>query len=82
MKKIIIMLLIGIVTIPAIQAQKVYTLSECRQMALGNNIKMRDAKLTIDQAQEQEKEAYSKYFMIIRNNTYVNICPYYHKILF
>jgi len=23
-----------------------------------------------------------KDFMIIRNNTYVNICPYYHKILF
>jgi len=80
MKKIIIMLLIGIVTIPAIQAQKVYTLSECRQMALGNNIKMRDAKLTIDQAQEQEKEAYSKYFpQVSASGTYFRSNDYLVK---
>ncbi len=62
MKKIFIILLVGIATIPAIHAQKVYTLPECRQLALENNIKIRDAKLSIDQAHEQEKEAYSKYF--------------------
>lgn len=66
MKKIRIfinILLVWALYMPAnVYAQKVYTLYECRQMALQNNIKMRDAMLTIDQAREQEKEAYSKYF--------------------
>lgn len=45
-----------------IQAQTVYSLDECKQMALQNNIKIRKANLGISQAQEQEKEAFSKYF--------------------
>ncbi len=45
-----------------VQAQTVYSLDECKQMALQNNIKIRKANLGISQAQEQEKEAFSKYF--------------------
>lgn len=44
------------------QAQKIYTLNECQQLALQNNIKIKNGKLTIDQAKEQEKNAFSKYF--------------------
>jgi len=83
MKKIFIILLVGIATIPAIHAQKVYTLPECRQLALENNIKIRDAKLSIDQAHEQEKEAYSKYFPIVSaTGTYFKSSDYLiHKDL-
>lgn len=62
MKISIIILVTGMLIAPELQAQKVYSLSECRQMALDNNIKMRNGKLEIDQAKEQEREAYSKYF--------------------
>lgn len=44
-----------------VNAQKIYTLGECRQMALQNNIKMRDAQMGIDQAKETEKNARAKY---------------------
>ena len=47
------------------QAQKIYTLNECQQMALQNNIKIKNGKYTIDQAVEQEKNAFSKYFPTI-----------------
>lgn len=43
-------------------SQKVYTLKECRELAVKNNIKMRDAQMSIDQARETEKNAFSKYF--------------------
>lgn len=45
-----------------LHAQKVYTLAECRQMALDHNVKVRNGRLAIDQAKEQEKEAFAKYF--------------------
>ena len=44
------------------QAQKIYTLNECQQLALQNNIKIKNGRFTIDQAKEQEKNAFSKYF--------------------
>lgn len=59
---IIILLLGTVTTVPTVYAQKVYTLSECRKLALENNVKIKDAELGINQAVEQEKEAYSKYF--------------------
>lgn len=62
MKKIYILICIGVLIAPMIQAQKIYTLEECRQMALNNNIKMKNSALSIDQAKEQEKEAFTKYF--------------------
>lgn len=51
---------IGIVL--PIFSQKIYTLKECRELAVKNNIKMRDAQLSIEQAHETEKNAFSKYF--------------------
>ncbi len=61
MKRIsIILLYIGII-LPMF-SQKVYTLKECRELAVKNNIKMRDAQMSIDQARETEKNAFSKYF--------------------
>src|SRR5574344_312602 len=60
MKKILLFIA-GLFLIPQIYAQKVYTLQECRRLALENNVKMRDAKLSIDQSEETEKKAFSKY---------------------
>lgn len=57
---IVTLLMVGMAT-PCVQAQKIYSLAECRQMAIANNVKMRDARLSIDQAAEQEKEARTKY---------------------
>lgn len=62
MKRICISVLCIVASIFSLQAQKVYTLAECRQMALVNNNKIRNGRLAIDQAKEQEKEAFSKYF--------------------
>ncbi len=58
----ILILCAGFIVNPVMQAQKVYTLAECRQMALDNNIKVKNGRLAIEQAKEQEKEAFSKYF--------------------
>jgi len=60
MKKILItMALLG--TMLPTPAQKIYTLQECRRMAVENNNKMKDAQLVIEQSKEQEREAFSKY---------------------
>lgn len=58
----ILILCAGSFVFPSLQAQKVYTLAECRQMALDNNVKIKNGRLAIEQAKEQEKEAFSKYF--------------------
>src|SRR5574344_1650691 len=46
----------------SLQAQKIYTLKECRHLALQNNIQIKKGRLAIDQAKEQEKNAFSHYF--------------------
>jgi len=43
-------------------AQQVYTLEQCTALALQNNIKMRTGRIDITDAQEQEREARSKYY--------------------
>jgi outer membrane protein len=61
MKRISIIIMLTLTALLSVKAQKIYTLSECRQMALQNNIKMRDAQLNIQQAEETEKYARTKY---------------------
>jgi outer membrane protein len=54
-----LLLALGAVTA---SAQRVYTLTECRQKALEQNISMRTAGRQTQMAQEQKREAYTKYF--------------------
>lgn len=61
MKRISIILLYIGIFLPMF-SQKIYTLKECRELAVKNNIKMRDAQMSIEQAHETEKNAFSKYF--------------------
>lgn len=67
MKKILMMMALLGTLLPA-SAQKIYTLPECRRMALENNNKMKDSRLVIEQAKEQEKEAFSKYLPQVSAN--------------
>lgn len=55
------MLLTGVMAVP-LQAQKVYSLEECRAMALQNNVKMRNAANEVEAAVQGQKEAFTNYF--------------------
>lgn len=44
-----------------VQAQ-VYTLDECKQMAIENNAKIKNSKLDIEAARQEKKEVFAKYF--------------------
>ncbi len=46
----------------SVQAQKSYTLDECRTMALQNNVKVRNAINTVESSIQDRKEAFTKYF--------------------
>jgi outer membrane protein TolC len=43
-------------------AQEMYSLEKCKQMALENNAKVKNAQLSIDAAEQTKKEAFTKYF--------------------
>lgn len=64
---ILCLLLTGMTSTP-IAAQKVYTLDECRTMALENNIKTRRAAIAVEEARQQRKEALTSYFPSISAN--------------
>jgi len=63
-KNIIILASICIICMPfsILSAQNKYTLEECRELALKNNIKIRSAKIDIESAQAQENDAKAAYF--------------------
>ena len=61
MKKILASIILGIAFIPAF-SQEALTLEKCKELALRNNIQLKNAELTIEAAKEQKKEAFTKYF--------------------
>ncbi len=61
MKKIIAFTLC-LVCCPSVKAQTLLSLDECKRMARENNIALRTARNNIEQAEEQQKEAYTNYF--------------------
>lgn len=56
------LILLPILIILPVCAQKVYTLDECRSMALQNNVKVRNAANTVEIARQEQKEAFTNYF--------------------
>lgn len=46
----------------SLHAQRVLTLEQCRDAALNHNIAVRSANRSVAKAQEQQKEAFTKYF--------------------
>src|SRR5574344_2351877 len=76
----ILSLIIAMVSVQGVSAQKVYTLDECRTLALQNNVKLKDARLHIESAKEQEREAKAKYFpSVSASGTYFRANDYLIK---
>jgi outer membrane protein TolC len=61
MKKIIISILLGTIVFSA-SPQEILTLEKCKELALKNNAKVKNAKLSVEMAGQQKKEAFTKYF--------------------
>lgn len=58
--KLLILFMLGVGL--SANAQTTYTLEQCLDSALTNNIKLKNAALDIQMAREQKSEAYTKYF--------------------
>jgi outer membrane protein TolC len=61
MKRIILSILCGIIVFPAF-SQESLTLERCKELALKNNAQAKNAGLAIEMAEQQKKEAFTKYF--------------------
>ena len=61
MKNILISILISLTFFPVF-SQEMLTLEKCKELALKNNMRAKNAELTILAAKEQKKEAFTKYF--------------------
>ena len=51
-----------VLCVGTVSAQRTLSLEECREMALENNAKMKNARLDVEEAREGKKEAFTKYF--------------------
>ena len=60
--KVLGILLFYLFTFLPLSAQQTYTLEQIKDSALHNNIAIRSAKYNIETAQQQRKEAFTKYF--------------------
>ena len=64
--KVLSVLLFYLFTFLPLSAQQTYTLEQIKDSALHNNIAIRSAKYNIQTAQQQRKEAFTKYFPNVR----------------
>ena len=60
--KVLSILLLYLFTFLPLSAQRVFTLEQLKDSALHNNIAIRNARHSVDAAQQQRKEALTKYF--------------------
>ena len=60
--KVLSVLLYYLFTFLPLSAQQTYTLEQIKDSAIHNNIAIRSAKYSIEAAQQQRKEAFTKYF--------------------
>lgn len=56
------MVILASITAINTNAQKIYTLEECRTLALENNVKVLNADNSVDAARQSKKEAFTNYF--------------------
>jgi outer membrane protein TolC len=68
MKRIIISILCGIIALPAFSQERL-TLERCKELALENNAQAKNAELSIKAAEQQRKEAFTKYFPSVSATT-------------
>lgn len=62
MKKHLFLGMVGLMLTGTVFAQRTYTLDECMEAALQNNVRMKNAKNDLDIAGHEEKNARTKYF--------------------
>ena len=59
----ILLLNLSVAMIPtSVYAQQVYTLDECREMAMQNNVRIKNADNDVEAALQQQKSAFTNYF--------------------
>ena len=46
----------------SVQAQEIFTLEQCKELALQNNVKAQNSQLSLEAAEQARKEAFTKYF--------------------
>ncbi len=66
MRKVIIASILIALSQPAWGQQKALTLDDCRGMALENNVRMKNARIGIEQARQVRREALTKYFPTVK----------------
>lgn len=66
MKKAILIPIFTILFFPAWGQQKALSLDDCRTMALENNVRMKNARIGIEQARQVRREALTKYFPTVK----------------
>ena len=59
--KYALLLLTGMTTLTA-AAQRAYTLEECLQLSLENNVRIKNARNDMQISEQERKEAFTKYF--------------------
>ena len=62
LNRYIFLLLVGFTQLVPVSAQRVYTLDECLQRALENNVRIKNAGNNLEIAKQGSQEAFTKYF--------------------
>ena len=62
MNKIIIISIVCVITFTPTFSQEMLTLEKCKELALKNNEQAKNAVLSVEAAEQQKKEAFTKYF--------------------
>ena len=62
MKKIIIAIALFAVSFQGVSGQTVYSLDDCKRMALENNEKIKSAQLKIEASEQDKRQAFTHYF--------------------
>ena len=62
LNRYIFLWLVGFTLLVPVSAQRVYTLDECLQRALENNVRIKNAGNNLEIAKQGSQEAFTKYF--------------------
>ncbi|MDR1544147.1 MAG: TolC family protein [Prevotellaceae bacterium] len=66
MKKLSLSIMLLAITIITAFSQEVLTLEKCKELALKNNVKAKNAEIAVEIARQQQKEAFTNYFPSIK----------------
>lgn len=64
-RKNIVLLSLLLLSVQGVPARELLTLEQCKQMALENNVKMKNARLEQKASMQTKNEAFTNYFPVI-----------------